>query len=91
MKSFSQALTWECKGTGVTVQTLCPGFVDTNIIASNASLMPAMFFPKPEAFVKKAADTIGKVSTTAGCLPHDIQVKYTKIFYYCHNFLFMRS
>jgi hypothetical protein len=56
-----------------------PGFVDTNIIASNASLMPAMFFPQPDAFVKQAADTIGKVSTTAGCLPHDIQLKYTKI------------
>lgn len=75
MKSFSDALKWECKGTGVMVQTLCPGFVDTKIIASNASLMPAIFFPQPETFVKHAVETIGKVSTTAGCLPHDIQVQ----------------
>jgi len=76
MTSFSEALKFECKGTGVEVQTLCPSFVDTNIAKTRANLQPAIFFPSPEKFAKHAVATIGIASTTAGYWPHVLQVPF---------------
>ncbi|XP_059482070.1 hydroxysteroid dehydrogenase-like protein 1 [Neocloeon triangulifer] len=74
MRSFTEALIFECKGTGVEFQIVCPGFVDTDIVESNArSYLPSVFFPKPENFAKSATATIGKVVTTTGCFAHDLQ------------------
>ncbi|XP_059482173.1 hydroxysteroid dehydrogenase-like protein 1 [Neocloeon triangulifer] len=74
IKSFSEALRYECRKTGVKVQTLCPCFVNTRICSeSNARKQLKLLFPTPEKFVKSAVATIGVASTTTGYWPHEIQ------------------
>jgi short-subunit dehydrogenase len=84
MTRFSDVLKIECQGTGVEVQTLCPGFVDTNFSQTNAKDQPKIFFPSPEKYVKCSIGTIGTASVT-GYLPHDIQVIiiFTLPFLFC--------
>jgi len=81
MKSFSDALREECKGSGVQVQTICPGFVDTGLVA-NANAVPltnGIFYPTPATFAKNAVATIGVAPLSTGYWPHEIQVmKYSK-------------
>lgn len=55
--SFSEALTRELKGTGITVTTLCPGPTDTSFAAAaglGKSLMHRMLPPATSAEVAKA-------------------------------------
>jgi len=55
--SFSEALTRELKGSGVTVTTLCPGPTDTGFAASaglGESLLHRMFPPSTSTQVAKA-------------------------------------
>ncbi|XP_065347828.1 hydroxysteroid dehydrogenase-like protein 1 [Cloeon dipterum] len=83
MMSFSDALRYECKGTGVEIQTIHPGFVDTNIIDSNAKSTPSIFFPTPEKFAKNLCSNIGVVSSTAGYMAHDIQCVFGEMLPRC--------
>lgn len=77
MKSFSDALREECKGSGVKVQTVCPGFVDTDLVPANSKaeqITPPLFFPKPDIFANSAVATIGVAPVSTGYWPHEIQV-----------------
>jgi hypothetical protein len=78
MKSFSDALREECKGSGVQVQTVCPGFVNTGFVANaNAvPITPGMLYPTPDTFAKNAVATIGVAPLTSGYWPHEIQVTF---------------
>ncbi|CAB3377925.1 Hypothetical predicted protein [Cloeon dipterum] len=92
IRSFSEALEFECRGSGVHVQTVCPSFVKTNIMGNKAFDVPASaIYPLPETFVKNAVATIGNCKFTSGCLSHDILMRallflprsaLTWIFYY---------
>lgn len=76
IKSFSDALREECKGSGVQIQTVCPGFVDTDIAANTkaSQLTPGIFFPKPDTFARNAVAAIGVAPASAGYWPHEILV-----------------
>ncbi|XP_059482170.1 hydroxysteroid dehydrogenase-like protein 1 isoform X1 [Neocloeon triangulifer] len=71
--SFSEAIKVECQGTGVEVQTLAPGYVDTDFIQSNVHLLPGLFNPSPESFSKSAVATIGHMKWTSGYWSHELQ------------------
>jgi short-subunit dehydrogenase len=74
LTSFSEAIRVECKGTGVEVQTLSPGYVDTGFIDSNSHLLPRIFNPTPKKYAINAAATIGFMNSTSGYWAHELQV-----------------
>jgi len=78
--SFSEAIRVEFEGTGVDVQTLSPGYVDTGFIESNSHLLPGFMIPTPEKYAKNAVATIGFMKNTSGFWAHEIQVNI--IFFY---------
>ena len=72
MEKFSQDLCTECKGTGVTVQTLAPGFVGTNMISH---VRPSFFSP--------SADTVAITSLQSLGLGKKLRKKSISIIYPC--------
>ena len=54
--SYCESLRGECRGSGIRVVTLLPGFVATPLTARNRYAMP--FLMKPEAFAERAFHTI---------------------------------
>ena len=71
--NFSRSLAIEYKGKGITVQSLCPGGVDTGMIAFLPEKNKAKFFiPSPEEFAASAVRTIGFSDNTCGFWPHSI-------------------
>jgi hypothetical protein len=50
--SYCESLRVELRGTGVRVQTLCPGFVRTPLVAGNPYAMPFML--EPDEFARRA-------------------------------------
>ncbi|XP_074075399.1 very-long-chain 3-oxoacyl-CoA reductase-like [Macrotis lagotis] len=70
INSFSQALAMEYQFSGITVQTLTP-----LIVSSNMTQLPAIkFFVKDsDDFVREALDTVGVSNFTTGCFLHFVQ------------------
>lgn len=54
--SMCESLRGECRGSGVQVVTICPGYIATPLTARNRYAMP--FLMTPEAFARKAAAAI---------------------------------
>lgn len=54
--SMCESLRGECRGSGVKVVTICPGYVATPLTARNRYAMP--FLMKPEDFARCAAEAI---------------------------------
>ncbi|XP_065347829.1 hydroxysteroid dehydrogenase-like protein 1 [Cloeon dipterum] len=71
--SFSEAVKAECEGTGVEIQTLAPGYVDTGFIDGNKHYLPGFFNPTPENYAKSAVATIGHMKWTSGYWAHELQ------------------
>jgi 17beta-estradiol 17-dehydrogenase / very-long-chain 3-oxoacyl-CoA reductase len=73
--SFSESLAYECQGTGVQVQTLTPGYVNTQMVKYSPSLMSGgLLCPSAEYFASNAVATLGYASKTTGYWPHGIEV-----------------
>ncbi|XP_059481626.1 inactive hydroxysteroid dehydrogenase-like protein 1 [Neocloeon triangulifer] len=81
MKSFSDALRFECQGTGVEVQTLSPSFVNTQQSAAwgVTSDQEGLFVPSPSIFAKHAVATLGIAQNTSGYWPHELQYEFFKL------------
>ncbi len=57
MINYLECLRLECKGSGIQVVTICPGYVATPLTAGNEFSMP--FLLQPEAFAEQAFRAIG--------------------------------
>jgi short-subunit dehydrogenase len=55
--AYCESLRVECRGSGVSVVTLLPGYVATPLTARNSYSMP--FLMEPEAFAERAFRAIG--------------------------------
>lgn len=74
VSSFSQALQFECRGSGVTVQTVEPGFVSTNMTSYSSDMRtPSLSAPNAATYVSSALMSLGYTKTTAGTLFHSFQ------------------
>lgn len=71
---FSQALECEYKGKGITVQTLIPSYVNTQMVAYSKYLMNSLFVPSPSVYARHAVRTLGYARRTTGYWLHDIMV-----------------
>ncbi|XP_066943906.1 inactive hydroxysteroid dehydrogenase-like protein 1 isoform X2 [Macrobrachium rosenbergii] len=87
---FSQALEWECRGTGITVQTVNPGYVSTNMTSmSDLIHRPSILIPTARTFVTHSLSTLGYTARTSGYWVHGIQTHFvqnfisTWVFKYC--------
>ncbi|XP_068206594.1 hydroxysteroid dehydrogenase-like protein 1 [Palaemon carinicauda] len=75
VRSFSIALGYEYRGTGVAVQTVLPGAVATKMTAWNEDMSkPGLTIPTPADFASQAVATIGYAKETAGYWSHEIQL-----------------
>lgn len=72
---FSRALSHEVRNTGVTVQTLIPFYVATNLTKfSDIIGRPSLLVPNAQSFVRSALSTLGIRSRTTGYWSHEIQL-----------------
>ncbi|XP_071539915.1 inactive hydroxysteroid dehydrogenase-like protein 1 isoform X2 [Panulirus ornatus] len=79
---FSQALEWEYRGSGITVQTITPAYVSTNMTKFSELIhKPSVFIPTAPTFVSSAINTLGYARRSSGYWAHGIQV------YLVENFL----
>ncbi|KAI1728439.1 short chain dehydrogenase domain-containing protein [Ditylenchus destructor] len=69
---LSSVLRKEYANTGITIQSVCPMLVATKMSKVRKS---SYFTPTPEQFAKAAVRSIGHVSETTGCFPHQIQAE----------------
>lgn len=83
MDSFSQSLNYECRSTGVTVQTLTPGYVNTQMVSYSPSLSKGgLLVPSPAVYAQNAILTLGIASKTTGYWGHGLEVN-TAIKFVC--------
>ncbi|KAF4530479.1 hypothetical protein B566_EDAN014681 [Ephemera danica] len=74
MDSFSQALNYECRSSGVTVQTLTPGYVNTQMVSYSPSLKRGgLLVPSAAVFAKNAILTMGVSNKTTGYWSHGLE------------------
>uniref|UniRef100_A0A914QNH6 Steroid dehydrogenase n=1 Tax=Panagrolaimus davidi TaxID=227884 RepID=A0A914QNH6_9BILA len=66
---FSSILRLEYANSGITIQTLCPGYVSTNMSKVKVSLMAL----SAKAYAQSAIRTIGIIPETTGCIQHQLQ------------------
>jgi len=69
VNSFSEALEYECRGSGVIVQNVAPFYVATKLSKER----PRFGVPTPTPFVKEALKTVGHMADTHGAVVHDVQ------------------
>ncbi|XP_042295127.1 very-long-chain 3-oxoacyl-CoA reductase-like isoform X2 [Sceloporus undulatus] len=67
---FSRALDIEYRSKGIIVQSILPMLVDTNMTSKVTSQFLKM---SPEAYARKALNTVGLTNRTSGCLSHTLQ------------------
>ena len=71
VEKFSRDLAAEVSSSGITIQTVHPGYVATNM----ASFMkPSLLSPDPDTFAAATIRTLGLEQRTAGFWTHKIQV-----------------
>ena len=77
MDYFSRALSYEVRNSGVTVQTLIPFYVATNLTKFSDFIgRPSVLVPNAQAFVRSALSTLGICDRTTGYWSHELQVSY---------------
>lgn len=75
VEKFSRDLSAEVKPLGVTVQTVHPGYVSTNM---TSNMKPSLLSPTSDTFVAATLRTLGLEDRTAGYWTHKIQVRNLK-------------
>ncbi|MCL4141473.1 UNVERIFIED_CONTAM: hypothetical protein GTU68_021140, partial [Idotea baltica] len=71
---FSQALEWEYSGKGITVQTVNPSYVATNMTSFSPWIgTESIVTPPPSTFASNAVSTIGYTKRTTGYWVHGVQ------------------
>lgn len=71
---FSRSLEHEYRGSGITVQTVMPGYVSTNMTSySDLVHKPGVFIPNASTFAASTAHTLGYARRTTGYWVHGIQ------------------
>ncbi|CAL4200441.1 unnamed protein product, partial [Meganyctiphanes norvegica] len=75
---FTQALSAECEGTGVMIQSVHPGPVHSNMSKpyndhTDFGKLPSFMFPTADVFVESALDTVGHTDFTNGYWSHSLQ------------------
>ncbi|CAL4065227.1 unnamed protein product, partial [Meganyctiphanes norvegica] len=72
---FTQALSEECRGTGVIVQGVHPGMVQTNLTEKMKATgsIPDFVFPDTRTFCGSAVASIGHTDYTTGYWTHGVQ------------------
>ncbi|KAK8747322.1 hypothetical protein OTU49_016747, partial [Cherax quadricarinatus] len=72
---FSQSLDWEYRDSGITVQTVLPSYVSTNMITVYDTFRkPGIFVPTASTFVSNAIHTLGYARRTTGYWAHGLQI-----------------
>lgn len=85
---FSVALENEYCGTGITVQTVTPSYVATNMTSFSSLInTPSLVTPTADTFAASAVRTLGYTSLTSGYWTHGIQSWIVDTF--CPRWLFM--
>ncbi|KAL1514127.1 hypothetical protein ABEB36_003438 [Hypothenemus hampei] len=80
IKNFTQALRYEYRGDGITIQHLAPMFVATKMNHfSDKIYRKSLFVPDPVSYSKYAVSMLGKVDDSSGYWAHDIQTFFTTI------------
>uniref|UniRef100_A0A915NS63 Uncharacterized protein n=1 Tax=Meloidogyne floridensis TaxID=298350 RepID=A0A915NS63_9BILA len=72
---LSATLQAEYKGSGITIQTVCPSVVSTNMTKNPK---PSFTEPTPVKFVGQAIHSIGLIKETTGCFAHQLNVTALK-------------
>lgn len=81
MAFYSKALASEYSEYGITVQTVSPMYVCTDMVAFSSALNKAsLFVPSPETFTAQAIRTLGFSSSTTGFWSHGLQVTTMGLF-----------
>ncbi|KAK7098894.1 inactive hydroxysteroid dehydrogenase-like protein 1 [Littorina saxatilis] len=71
---FSQALEYEYRDDGITVQCLMPFYVATRMTRYSETLSKTSFFiPNADTFARSAVRTLGFSTRTTGYFPHTMQ------------------
>ncbi|XP_057374668.1 very-long-chain 3-oxoacyl-CoA reductase-like [Daphnia carinata] len=73
---FSRDLAAEVKSLGVTIQTVHPGYVATNMASH---MKPSLVSPHPDTFAAATLNTLGLEQRTAGYWTHKIQLYFTDL------------
>ncbi|CAK5085305.1 unnamed protein product [Meloidogyne enterolobii] len=73
---LSAILQAEYKGSGITIQTVCPGVVATNMTKNPK---PSFTEPTPLKFVGQAIHSIGLIKETTGCFAHQLNLEFLSI------------
>lgn len=72
---FSRALSHEVRNSGVTVQTLIPFYVATNLTKFSDYIgRPSPLVPNAQTFVRSALSTLGICDRTTGYWSHELQL-----------------
>ena len=72
---FSRALSHEVRNTGVTVQTLIPFYIATNLTKFSDFIgRQSVLVPNAQTFVRSALSTLGICDRTTGYWSHELQV-----------------
>lgn len=82
VEKFSRDLAAEVKSLGVTVQTVHPGYVATNMASH---MKPSLLSPDPNTFAAATLRTLGLEQRTAGYWTHKIQVLHTRFRTYSYK------
>ncbi|KAG8239187.1 hypothetical protein J437_LFUL018379 [Ladona fulva] len=78
---FSEALRRECRSSKITIQTLTPGYVNTNLISTSSYLRRGgLSIPRAGKYVRHAIATLGVVDTTCGYWIHELQLWFASLF-----------
>ncbi|CAL4063904.1 unnamed protein product, partial [Meganyctiphanes norvegica] len=85
---FSLSLESEYSRSGITVQTVCPSYVATNMTSFSPLInTPSLVTPSADTFAASAVRTLGYTSLTSGFWTHGIQSWIVNSF--CPRWLFM--
>nr|XP_045609346.1 inactive hydroxysteroid dehydrogenase-like protein 1 [Procambarus clarkii] len=74
---FSSSLHWEYRDTGLTIQTINPGYVSTNMTKYSAYIhSPSATVPTASEYVSSALSTLGYSQRSSGYWSHAIQTYF---------------
>ncbi|KAF4531440.1 hypothetical protein B566_EDAN004210 [Ephemera danica] len=89
---LSRTLQLECQGSGVSVQSLMPGYVNTKMVGYSPTLMAGgLMVPSAEKYARHAVATIGYTSCTAGYFVHGVQLWLARLVPVCLCTAVMRN
>ena len=75
IRNFTKALQYENRKSGVTIQILSPGIVNTKMTQFTHHILPdSIITPTAKQYAKQAIGTLGVIDHTAGYQPHSILV-----------------